>query len=105
MADAADAGVEISDNPAEERFEARIGGTLAGLAQYLRSADVIAFTHTEVDLAHEGRGVGSALARGALDAAREAGLKVVPVCPFFAGYIRKHPEYQPLVHEKGDGAP
>ncbi|HEX7775877.1 MAG TPA: GNAT family N-acetyltransferase, partial [Parvibaculum sp.] len=46
-----------------------------------------------------GKGVGSRLAKGALDAVRAEGLKVVPQCPFIAAYIKKHPEYQPLVIE------
>ncbi|GAA2095421.1 GNAT family N-acetyltransferase [Streptomyces albiaxialis] len=96
--------VTVTDNPGEGQYEARIGDAVAGTAQYMRSSEVIAFTHTEVDLAYEGRGVGSALARTALDAAREEGLKVVPVCPFFASYIRKHTDYQDLVYEK-DGDP
>ncbi|MGH7599387.1 MAG: GNAT family N-acetyltransferase [bacterium] len=25
------------------------------------------------------------------------GLAVIPLCPFVKGYIRRHPEYQPLV--------
>ena len=97
--------VTVTDNAAESQYEARVGDSLAGMAQYMRSAEVIAFTHTEVDLAYEGRGVASALARAALDEARAQGLKVVPVCPFFASYLRKHPEYEDLVHEKdGDRA-
>jgi uncharacterized protein len=35
--------------------------------------------------------------RGALDDMRARGLKVAPVCPFVAAYIRRHPEYADLV--------
>ncbi|MFP5504097.1 MAG: GNAT family N-acetyltransferase, partial [Candidatus Sericytochromatia bacterium] len=45
-----------------------------------------------------GRGVGSQLAKAGLECARAEGLEVEPVCSFIAGYIRKHPEYRPLVH-------
>src|SRR3712207_7478230 len=48
--------------------------------------------HTEVDDQFEGRGIGSALARGELDAARADGLDVLPLCPFMAAYIRDHPD-------------
>ncbi|UNZ16764.1 GNAT family N-acetyltransferase [Streptomyces sp. 891-h] len=94
---------EISDNPAESRYEARIGGSLAGIAQYLRAPGVIAVTHTEVEPEYEGRGVGGALSHHILETAQEAGEKVAPICPFFANYIRKHPDYQPLVIEKQNG--
>ena len=55
------------------------------------------FTHTEVPPQHEGRGIGSALIRFALRSARERGLKVIPICPFFAAYMRKHAEEQDLL--------
>ncbi|WP_016908116.1 GNAT family N-acetyltransferase [Streptomyces xiaopingdaonensis] len=92
--------VEVVDVPDANRYEARIGGEPAGFAQYVRSPTVVAFLHTEVDPAYEGRGVGSALARAGLDAERAAGHQVVPVCPFVAGWIRKHPEYQALVYDE-----
>jgi len=50
-----------------------------------------------VPKALEGRGIGSALARGLLDLARAQKLKVKPLCPFVAGYIKKHPEYADLL--------
>ena len=91
------ADIEVVDVPGRYRFEARIGGEVAGIAQYLRRPDRIIFTHTQVDPAFEGRGVGSALAKGALDAVRAAGRNVEPRCPFFASYIRRHTEYAELV--------
>ncbi|MDJ1132771.1 GNAT family N-acetyltransferase [Streptomyces iconiensis] len=96
--------VEVTDNPGENRYEARVGGALAGATQYKRAPHVVALLHTEVEPEFEGRGVGGALARTALDTARAAGDEVVPVCPFVAGYIHQHPEYQPLVYEKKGGA-
>ena len=55
------------------------------------------FTHTEIDDAFEGRGLGSILIRAALDAARGRGLAVRPDCPFVRGYIARHSEYLDLV--------
>lgn len=89
--------VAVADNPDAGRYEVRVDGELSGFAAYQLRADRIVFTHTEVGDAHEGQGVGSRLARGALDDARERGLVVVPLCPFIAGYIRGHEEYQDLV--------
>ena len=55
------------------------------------------FTHTEVDDRFEGQGVGSALARFALDDVRAEGTRrVVPRCPFIKGWIDKHPDYADL---------
>ena len=53
--------------------------------------------HTDVAPKWEGKGVGSTLVQGALDDVRARGLKVQPICPFVAAYIRRHPEYQDLV--------
>lgn len=89
--------LSIRDNPARGRFEADLGhGTLA-LAAYSLHGDRIVFTHTEVPAEFEGQGVGSALVRYSLDAARERGLKVVPACAFYAAYVQRHPEVQDLI--------
>ena len=100
---AGDAGsvgeIAVSDASQDHRYEARVGGDLAGYAVYLRSPQLIAFLHTEVDGAYEGRGIGSALARTALDEARAQGLGVVAICPFIAGWIDRHPDYQDLLYE------
>ena len=92
------ADVQVSDNPDQSRFEAHVDGALAGFSEYEKADDLIMFTHTVVDDAFEGHGVGSALARGALDAVRADGTrKVLPRCKFIRGWIEKHPDYQDLV--------
>jgi len=88
---------EITDNAERGRYEIRVDGDLAGFAEYRSRPGKIVFTHTEVDPAFEGQGIGSALARGALDDVRAKGLPVVPLCPFINGWIKKHPDYQDLV--------
>jgi uncharacterized protein len=88
---------EVVDVPQESRYELRLHGRLIGLAAYRRRKGRIAFTHTEVDESCEGRGFGSLLAKRALEDARRSGLTVVPLCPFIAGYINRHPEYEELV--------
>ena len=87
----------VVDNPDESRFEIFDGEQRAGFAQYHRFRNEIAFIHTEIDPEFEGRGLASALARAALDDARERGLEVLPFCPFIRGWITKHPEYVDLV--------
>jgi hypothetical protein len=89
--------VDVVDNPDEERYEVLVDGKLAGSAFYDLAQGRIVFLHTEVDPAYEGHGVGSRLAQVALDNVRARGLRVVARCPFFARYIRHHPEYQDLL--------
>jgi predicted GNAT family acetyltransferase len=92
---------DVTDNAAASRYEARLDGgpAVAGFAQYIRTHELIAFVHTEVDPSFEGRGVGSALARSALDAARADGQRVLAVCPFISGWISRHPAYADLLYQ------
>ncbi len=90
--------VDVTDNSQSSRFEARTDdGRLAGIAQYRREDEVLVLTHTEVDDAHEGEGIGSALASGALDRVRADGLRVKVECPFIEGYVERHPDYRDLL--------
>ncbi|MDP9900420.1 GNAT family N-acetyltransferase [Variovorax ginsengisoli] len=91
------ADITLTQNVASHRYEAHVDGQLAGYCEYNLLTDAIMFTHTEVLEAFEGQGVGSAIARHVLDAARSEGKHVIPVCQFIAGYIRKHRDYADLV--------
>ena len=93
--------VTVTDNPTEQRFEAHVDGSLAGFAAYQLTDELIVFTHTEVEPAFEGQGIGSALARGALDQVREAGSRsVLAVCPFIKGWMLKHEDYADLLYDR-----
>jgi len=89
--------IQLTQNVASHRYEAHVDGQLAGYCEYNLLTDAIMFTHTEVLEAFEGQGIGSAIARHVLDAARSEGKHVIPVCQFIAGYIRKHRDYADLV--------
>jgi predicted GNAT family acetyltransferase len=93
------ADVKVTDQPASLRYEGFVGDTLAGYVEYEDVNGERAVRHTEVLDAFEGKGVGSALARGVLDDLRAKGMKVRPFCPFVAGWIRRHPDYLDLVAE------
>lgn len=89
----------VTHAPDQTRYEARIDDELAGFAEYILADGLIVFTHTEVDPRFEGQGVGSSLARFALDDVRDAGeRKVLPMCPFIKGWIARHREYVPVVY-------
>src|SRR5919205_1128922 len=98
---------EVRNNPTENRYEVWADGELAGYAQYALRRGRIAFVHTEVYKSYEGLGLGSRLARAALEDARARGLEVMPFCPFIAGFIERHlDEYRDLVAPEmlsGDG--
>ncbi len=87
----------VVDNPEHSRFEVYTDDeVLAGFAAYQRDAEKVIFTHTEIDPAYEGRGLGSRLAAGALDEVRGWQVRVVARCPFIAGYLSRHEEYADL---------
>jgi hypothetical protein len=88
--------IDVVMNEATHRFEATLDGEVA-FAEYQLSPNAILLPHTVVPPAFEGKGVGSGLAKAALGYARDHGLMVRPACPFIAGYIKKHAEYQDLV--------
>lgn len=89
--------LEVRDNRSELRYEAVADGVVLGVIRYRTEPGLVVLVHTDVVPAAEGKGVGSRLVRGALEDLRAHGLGVVPVCPFVAGYISRHPEYADLV--------
>jgi predicted GNAT family acetyltransferase len=85
-----DKSATVRDNRAKHRFEISVNGDTAFLL-YERTDDVLTLIHTEVPTAFRGHHVGEALVKGALEAARSDGLRIVALCPFVRAYMRKHP--------------
>jgi hypothetical protein len=94
---------DVQDATDRSRYEVTVDGELAGFAEYSDLDGARVFTHTEVFDAFEGHGVGSALARGALDDVRRSGRRLVALCPFVAAYIEHHEEDADLVDRALDG--
>jgi predicted GNAT family acetyltransferase len=88
---------EVTDVPDRSRYEITVDGELVGIAEYVTREGVRVFTHTEVPGGGRGEGLGSTLAKAALDDVRARGMKLVARCPFIAAYIRRHDEYADLV--------
>ena len=92
-----DQTTRVHDNSELSRYEVSLDGTMVGFARYVRRGGRAYFVHTEIDPSHEGAGLGSALARGALEAQRQRGELVVPLCPFVRSYLDRHPELADVV--------
>lgn len=88
--------VTFTDNTDKKRFEAQVDGKLA-LIDYIRTADKIYLTHTEVPPELEGKGIASAMVKKALQRIEGDTIKLVPLCPFIAGYVKRHPEFRSLL--------
>ena len=91
--------IEVVHNEAAQRFEAHVGGETAFLT-YRRFPDRFVMVHTEVPPALEDQGIAGKLVTAALDFARAAHLRVVPLCPYVSDFISKHPEYLDLLSEQ-----
>lgn len=74
------------------RFELPLGDGTAAVVSYRERDGVLFLDHTEVPPAHEGKGVGSRLARETFAAIRADGKKAVPLCSFLVRYAARHPE-------------
>lgn len=87
----------VANNPEQSRFEITVDGKLGGFLAYRREGDVIDLQHTLVMPAFRGQGLAGQLAERAFEDARAEGLKVIPSCPFVAGWVPEHPEVQDLI--------
>lgn len=92
-------GYTLIDNEDEKQYEFHIDNELAKI-EYVKQPGKIYLTHTEVPESLEGKGIGSTLVRQVLDDIQEKGLKLIPLCPFVAAYLKRHPEYQALIENK-----
>ncbi|MEM0963068.1 MAG: GNAT family N-acetyltransferase [Bacteroidota bacterium] len=87
---------DVLHDPEHKRFALETDAGLAHL-DYILTDALLVLSHTEVPVGAEGQGVGSRLAKAGLDHARAEGLRVMPLCPFVAAYVRRHPEERDLL--------
>lgn len=92
--------VKVRDDPENRQFTVEVDGRPAGKAEYRLRGETYLFIHTEIDPEFQGMGVANRLARAALDDVRDQGRTLVPLCPFIAAYISRHPEYQEIVDRR-----
>jgi len=93
---------QIRDDPARRRYELAVGGEVAFI-DYRRDGAVVTMTHAQVPPALRGGGVGKALVAAALALVRERHERVVPLCPFIAHYMQRHPETHDLLAQRHGG--
>jgi predicted GNAT family acetyltransferase len=91
--------IEVIHNDAENQFETRIDGQLSKL-DYSLSGNTIVMTHVGVHPKHRGRGVAGKLAQVGLEYAIKNSLRVIPMCPYIAAYIRRNPQYKYLLEQQ-----
>jgi predicted GNAT family acetyltransferase len=88
---------EIHDNAEATRYELTVDGQTA-VVIYNKVAGGLLITETIVPVPLEGRGIASRMAKHVLADLKQRDMVILPTCHFFAGYLKKHPEYAEVVH-------
>jgi predicted GNAT family acetyltransferase len=87
----------VVDNPAELRYEIRVGDELVGYIRYRLEPGTVVLIHTDVEPRWENGWVGPTLVREALEDLRTRGLFAALICPYIIDFVRQHDEFRPLV--------
>jgi len=88
---------EVRDNPEARRYELAVDGKVAVMTYNLNPPQLM-ITEALVPEALEGLGLAGRLAAAVVADVRARGLVLLPVCPYLAGWLQKHPEHADIVH-------
>ena len=91
--------LQVTHNPAENRFETWIDGYLSKL-DYIQDGKNFVITHVGVHPELRGQGVAGKIVQVSLEYAKEKSLRVIPMCSYAAAYIRRHREYAELMDQE-----
>jgi len=89
-------GAQTTVTAEKGRYTIAVEGKTVGLADFVDRGDQRVFHHTEVDPAYGGRGLATILVEEALNAARDEGKRIVPVCSMVVTVLKKHPEFDAI---------
>ena len=87
---------KLKVNDALHHLELEADGNIAFI-KYRLVRDMLFLIHTEVPQELGGKGVASAIAQKALQYAKDNNYKVIPICSFVQGYLKKHKEWNDIV--------
>lgn len=86
------ADYELIDNEEKKQYQIVVGEFKPKI-EYIKTTEKIYLTHTEVPVELEGKGIGAKMVKMALEDIEQRGLLLIPLCPFVAAYIKRHPEW------------
>lgn len=89
--------ISTETGPTGGRYWFARDGATAEMTFSRASPRLIIIDHTGVPDAMRGQGVGQALATFAVQAARDGGWKIVPLCPFFKAQTKRHAEWNDVI--------
>ncbi|MES2850944.1 MAG: GNAT family N-acetyltransferase [Bacteroidota bacterium] len=94
--------IKIFNNEQRLHFETKLDDGEYGFIEYRWHKGALVLMHTSVPEKYEGKGIASALAKFALDHARNKKLKLIVYCPYVRGYMKRHTEYDDLLLKEDD---
>ena len=86
-------GAPTTVTAGRQTYTIAVEGRTVGHADYADRGDQRVFYHTVVDPEFGGRGLATILVEEALNAARDEGKRIVPVCSMVETVLKKHPEF------------
>ena len=89
--------IKVVNNEKALHFETLLSNGEFAFIEYRWNKGNLVFMHTWVPEGFEGQGIAAALAKFALEYAKEKQLQIVVYCPYVNAYLKKHPEYQVLL--------
>lgn len=81
--------ITVINNEAKQRFEYEKNGLVATI-EFKIMGDKIILLSTNVPQEMSGQGIGSRLVKQSFELIKNMNLKVVPVCSFIQGWLRKN---------------
>lgn len=87
------AEIRLEEGDSKGRYLFEKDGAVAEMTFSKAGERLLIIDHTAVPDAFRGEGVGLRLVARAVEDARSAGKKIVPLCPFANAQFRKHPEW------------
>jgi len=78
------------------KYTIAVEGTDVGFAEFGDRGNQRVFYHTEIDPAYGGRGLATILVETALNATRDDGKRIVPMCSMVVTVLKKHPEFDDI---------
>ena len=94
----ADDGIDLEEGGSKGRYVFRSSGAEAEMTFSKAGDHLVIIDHTEVPDAFRGQGVGLKLVTRAVEDARAAGKKIIPLCPFANAQFRRHPEWADVLN-------
>jgi len=94
--------IKISNNEQNLHFETKLDGGEYAFVEYRWHKEALVLMHTLVPEGHEGKGIAGALAKFALEYAKEKKLPLMVYCPYVRAYMKRHPEYDNLLAAAGN---